>query len=58
MNALEERIEQEREAKSKKCACIGCNNQATHTWGGYPTCDSCGTPNRKNLEFPRIICGG
>lgn len=28
-----------------KCGCTGCENEATHTWSGHPTCDSCGTPS-------------
>lgn len=54
MDALQERIKQEEDAKLKKCACIGCNNMATHTWSGHPTCDSCGTHGRKKLPFPAI----
>ena len=33
---------------SLKCSCIGCDNIATHTWSGHPTCDSCGSPSRIN----------
>ena len=55
MNSLLERIKKEEEAKQLKCACIGCNNQATHTWSGHPTCDSCGTPNRAKRTFPILI---
>ena len=55
MNALLERIKKEEEAKQLKCACIGCNNQATHTWSGHPTCDSSGTPNRAKRTFPILI---
>ena len=29
------------------CGVRGCNNLATHTWSGHPTCDDCGTPGRK-----------
>jgi len=57
MSHLEERIKKEEDAKSKTCSCIGCENIATHTWSGYPTCDDCGSPNRTNLGFPRIISG-
>jgi hypothetical protein len=52
MDAILERIKYEEEAKTKKCGFTGCNNQATHTWSGHPTCDQCGTPNRKNLAVP------
>ena len=31
-----------------KCSCVGCDNLATHTWSGHPTCDSCGSPRRIN----------
>jgi len=37
-----------------KCGCIGCDNVATHTWSGHPTCDACRpektgvTPNPKS----------
>lgn len=31
-----------------KCSCVGCDNLATHTWSGHPTCDSCGSPSRIN----------
>lgn len=55
MDALSKRIKDEEDAKTKKCACIGCNNQATHTWGGHPTCDKCGTPNRQKLDFPILV---
>ncbi len=54
MDALLERIKCEEQAKAKKCACNGCNNQATHTWSGHPTCDSCGTPGRKKLTVPNL----
>lgn len=33
----------------EKCQVFGCNNNATHTWSGHPTCDDCGTPNRKKV---------
>lgn len=33
---------------SLKCSCTGCNNIATNTWSGHPTCDSCGSPCRIN----------
>ena len=55
MNALINRIKAEEDAKTKECGVIGCKNQATHTWSGHPTCDSCGTPGRKQLPFPVII---
>ena len=32
------------------CTCIGCNNVATHTWSGHPTCDDCATPMRKERK--------
>ena len=57
MDALEKRIMEEELAKTKQCSCIGCTNQATHTWSGHPTCDACGTPGRKQLSAPRIIIG-
>ena len=32
------------------CAGIGCTNQATHTWGGWPTCDDCALPMRATMN--------
>lgn len=29
-----------------KCSCFDCDNTATHTWSGHPTCDLCGSPSR------------
>jgi len=55
MNALFERIKAEELAKQQKCSCIGCENKATHTWGGRPTCDECGTPGRKHFSFPVLL---
>ncbi len=49
--ALIRRIEQEEQAKTMECGCIGCTNRATHTWSGHPTCDDCGTPRRKQTEL-------
>lgn len=57
MNALEKRITYEENAKQQKCGVTGCNNKATHTWSGHPTCDECGTPGRKKLIFPVLITG-
>jgi len=54
MDALIRRIEQEERAKTMECGCIGCTNMATHTWSGHPTCDACGTPGRKQRDFPLI----
>jgi len=47
MDALINRIKSEEAVRSKKCSCTGCDNQATHTWSGHPTCDDCATPSRK-----------
>ena len=33
--------------KTTKCVCIGCTNNAIHTWSGHPTCDECATPSRQ-----------
>lgn len=55
MTALEKRIKDEQDAKKSKCACLGCDNQATHTWSGYPTCDRCGSPHRVKRDIPNII---
>lgn len=41
MSKILERILSEEKAKTKKCGVTGCKNQATHTWGGHPTCDKC-----------------
>ena len=35
---------------SIKCSCTGCDNIATHTWSGHPTCDDCGTRTTINKE--------
>ena len=36
------------------CKVTGCNNPATHTWSGHPTCDDCATPSRKEkLKYDR-----
>lgn len=56
-DALVERIKYEEKAKTQKCGCIGCNNQATHTWSGHPTCDECGLPNRQKRDIPRVLGG-
>ncbi len=55
MSAFEKRIREEEQAKLKQCGCIGCTNQATHTWSGHPTCDDCGTPNRVKRSIPIIL---
>ena len=31
----------------RMCGVRGCDNEATHTWSGHPTCDDCATPGRK-----------
>jgi len=49
-NALLKRIIQEEIAKTKTCGVIGCNNQATHTWSGHPTCDDCMIPMWKDNQ--------
>lgn len=36
-----------------KCGVTDCNNMATHTWSGHPTCDACGirkTPSDQSGE--------
>lgn len=58
MDALINRIQYEEEVKQKTCAVIGCQNKATHTWSGHPTCDECATPNRTSTPFPNIIDRG
>jgi len=35
------------EKEHTKCSCTGCENKATHTWSGHPTCDECGTSGRR-----------
>ncbi len=30
-----------KEKEVKKCGCTGCENIATHTWSGHPTCNGC-----------------
>lgn len=54
-DALVERIRQEEKAKTMQCGCIGCTNQATHTWSGHPTCDDCGHPGRRKLALPVVV---
>ena len=53
--ALANRIAAEELAKSQTCASFWCENQATHTNGGWPQCDKCGTPGRQQLDSPRIL---
>lgn len=55
MKSLIERIKKEEIAKTKLCSCFGCNNKATHTWSGHPTCDKCGSPSRLNIIFPILL---
>ena len=55
--ALERRIIEELMVTEKQCGCIGCENQATHTWSGHPTCDECGLPGT-HRDFPIIITIG
>jgi hypothetical protein len=55
MDALINRIMAEELAKTKVCSCRGCENQATHTWSGHPTCDECGTPSRVKRTVPNLI---
>ncbi len=33
--------------RPRRCGVRGCDNEATHTWSGHPTCDDCATPGRK-----------
>lgn len=41
----------------KKCSCDGCDNEATHSWSGHPTCDECATPSRSNNTLEKsVIC--
>lgn len=34
------------------CNVIGCQQVATHTWSGHPTCDECGTRNKPDAFGP------
>jgi len=33
---------------STLCAVTGCENKATHTWSGHPTCDDCKLPYKRD----------
>lgn len=47
-NKLIERLQEEEAAKTKTCACIGCNNLAIRTYGGRPHCYDCLPPMLQN----------
>ena len=36
-----------------KCECTGCNNIATHTWCGLPTCNKCSTNEKRRLIYDK-----
>lgn len=44
-------MSEQKQLTEVKCGCTGCNNKATHTWSGHPTCDDCGT--RSVRPIPR-----
>ena len=39
-----------------KCGCIGCDNVATHTWSGHPTCDDCRPEKTGVTPNPKLPC--